>query len=138
MWYAELQANFKHCLLQTILHVFLLLIFVWNKIFSSKNLFYSSLSLALHLFDFFLHLIYICLQLVFSKFDSKNLLLNCSATLKVSNLQFHWNLQLCHFLFRNVPCYSANILTVEANRIYVVLNSSGATRSIALNILNVF
>ena len=30
-------AFFKHCVLQTILHVFLLLIFVWNKIFCSKN-----------------------------------------------------------------------------------------------------
>ena len=28
---------FKHCYLQTILHAFLLLIFVWNKIFCSKN-----------------------------------------------------------------------------------------------------
>ena len=28
---------FKHCILLTILHVFLLLIFVWNKIFFSKN-----------------------------------------------------------------------------------------------------
>ena len=28
---------FKHCILQTILHVFLLLTFVWNKIFCSKN-----------------------------------------------------------------------------------------------------
>ena len=28
---------FKHCVLQTILHEFLLLIFMWNKIFCSKN-----------------------------------------------------------------------------------------------------
>ena len=44
---------FKHCILQTVLHVFLLFIFVWNKIFCSKKLFYSSLSLVLHLFDLF-------------------------------------------------------------------------------------
>ena len=29
--------SFKHCILQTVLHVFLLFIFVWNKIFFSKN-----------------------------------------------------------------------------------------------------
>ena len=28
---------FKNCVLQTILHIFLLFIFVWNKIFCSKN-----------------------------------------------------------------------------------------------------
>ena len=28
---------FKHCILQTILHVFFLFIFVWNKILCSKN-----------------------------------------------------------------------------------------------------
>ena len=28
---------FKHCILQTTLHVFSLLIFVWNKIFCCKN-----------------------------------------------------------------------------------------------------
>ena len=28
---------FKHCILQTILHLFLLFIFMWNKIFCSKN-----------------------------------------------------------------------------------------------------
>ena len=28
---------FRHCILQTILHVFLLFIFVWNKVFCSKN-----------------------------------------------------------------------------------------------------
>ena len=34
---------FKHCILETILHVFLLFTFVWNKIFCSKNwaVFYS-------------------------------------------------------------------------------------------------
>ena len=29
--------SFKHCILKTILHVFLLFIYVWNKIFCSKN-----------------------------------------------------------------------------------------------------
>ena len=35
----ELNNNppFKHCFLQTILHVFLLFIFVWYKIICSKN-----------------------------------------------------------------------------------------------------
>ena len=28
---------FKHCILKTILHIFLLFIFVWNKIFCPKN-----------------------------------------------------------------------------------------------------
>ena len=28
---------FKHCILQTISHIFLLVIFVWIKIFCSKN-----------------------------------------------------------------------------------------------------
>ena len=29
---------FKHCILKTVLHIFLLFVFVWNKIFYSKNL----------------------------------------------------------------------------------------------------
>ena len=28
---------FQHCILQTVLAIFLLFIFVWNKIFCSKN-----------------------------------------------------------------------------------------------------
>ena len=42
---------FKYCILQTILHIFLLFIFEWNKISCSKNW-------AVHFFD----LVWICIQ----------------------------------------------------------------------------
>ena len=45
-WYIKLQAMFKHCILKTILQVFLLLIFVWNEIFGSKNWFVFYICLA--------------------------------------------------------------------------------------------
>ena len=31
------ELSFKHCILQTVLHIFLLFIFAWNKIFCSIN-----------------------------------------------------------------------------------------------------
>ena len=41
-------------------------------------------------------------------------------------------------LLRNLPCSTSSLLTVETDRIYVALNTSGVTRTIALDILNVF
>ena len=41
-------------------------------------------------------------------------------------------------LFRNLPCYTTNLLTVEADRISVALNTSIVIRTIALDIVNVF
>ena len=55
-------------------------------------------------------------------------------------MQFRWNLQLLarHSLFRNLLCSTTNLLTVMADRISVALNNSVVTRSITVDILNVF
>ena len=41
-------------------------------------------------------------------------------------------------IFRNVPCSTTNILTVEADRTSVALNIPGVSRTIDLDILNAF
>ena len=41
-------------------------------------------------------------------------------------------------LYRNLPCSTANLLTVEADRISVALNISGVSQTIVLDILNNF
>ena len=41
-------------------------------------------------------------------------------------------------IFRNLPCSTTNILTVEADRTSVALNISGVSRTIGLDILNGF
>ena len=55
-------------------------------------------------------------------------------------MQFHWKLQLptLYSLFRNLPCSTSNFLAVDADRIFVVLNIFGVSRTVALDILNVF
>ena len=46
---------------------------------------------------------------------------------------------LTHYsLFRNLPCSTTNILTVNTDSIFVALNIFGVSRTIALDILNVF
>ena len=55
-------------------------------------------------------------------------------------MQFRWNFQLLihHSLFRNLPCSTANLLTVEVDRIFVTLNTSGFTGTVAFNVSNDF
>ena len=78
-------------------------------------------------------------------------ILNCSSkfnlqfatrkfNIKACNLQFCWNLQLLtlYSIFRNLPFSTTNLLTVEADRVYVKFNSSGVSLTIALEILLVF
>ena len=60
--------------------------------------------------------------------------------MKTCNLQFRWNFQLltrCS-AFRNLPCSTTNLLMVDTGRNSVALNTSGVTRTVALDILNVF
>ena len=47
------------------------------------------------------------------------------------------NSYLTSIFSRDLTCSAANLLTVEAERIYVA-GTSGATRTIAIDILNVF
>ena len=60
--------------------------------------------------------------------------------IKICNFKFREKLQLLtrYTFFRNLHCSSTNLLTVEADRISVMLKTSGVTRTIALNISNVF
>ena len=53
-------------------------------------------------------------------------------------MQFYWELQLLtrNSFFRNLPCFVANLLAVKADRISVVLNTSRATGTIALDTLS--
>ena len=55
-------------------------------------------------------------------------------------MQFPWNLQLLtrHCLFRNLPCPTTDLSTVEADRISEMLNTSSVTRTKVLDILNAF
>ena len=55
-------------------------------------------------------------------------------------MQFPWNLQLLtrHCLFRNLPCPTTDLSTVEADRISEMLNTSSVTRAKVLDILNAF
>ena len=50
-------------------------------------------------------------------------------------MQFGLNLQFLtrNFHFTNLPCSTTNLLTVEADRIYVALNIFGVSRTIALD-----
>ena len=75
---------------------------------------------------------------IFHEFAVQGLTYNFD--IKTSNLQFCWNLQFLpvYSLFRSLPCNATNLLTVEAYKISVVLNTYGVTWTIALDILNVF
>ena len=55
-------------------------------------------------------------------------------------MQFRWNLQLLilYSVFINLTCSTSNLLAVDADRIFVALNIFGVSRTIALDILNVF
>ena len=55
-------------------------------------------------------------------------------------MHFRWNLQLVtrYSLYRNLLCSTTNLLIFEAIRIYVALNTSGVTWTVALDILKVF
>ena len=41
-------------------------------------------------------------------------------------------------LFRNIPYSTANLLMVEVDKVSVALGASGVTRTIAVDVLNVF
>ena len=55
-------------------------------------------------------------------------------------MQFRWNLQLLtgYSLSRNPPCSTTDLLVVETDMIYAALNTSGVSRTIVLDISNVF
>ena len=61
----------------------------------------------------------------------------------MKGLTRNFNIKTCSFQSRYsflkiLPCYTTNLLTDETDKISVALNTSGATRAIALDILNVF
>ena len=60
--------------------------------------------------------------------------------IKTYNLQFRWNLELqtLYSPLTNLPCCTSNLLAVDADRIFVARNIFGVSRTIALDILNVF